>query len=613
MAVDNRLWIFSPLEDMTLVMFTPILILLAFAAAQYGAWMDGLLAFALVLAMAHYLPGMLRAYGDRALFRRFRTRLILAPIVLVSVTTWFAYRNLHAVLLLTALWGMWHWMMQSYGFARIYDAKSEASARMPAWLDQVICLLWFGMAAFVIHNDLPSYLTNYYESGGPFIPPAAFTWFIRTWTVVTVAATAYYIVQIARAVREGKKPNPLKFIFIIVTFAYLTYTNSVAQRPKMGLLMFESWHDIQYLAIVWFFNLSRTRKNPEAGSFIRFFFRPNLLMAAAYVGICLLFGTLTHAWSLFHNDVVIRVVASVVTSAALLHYYLDGFIWKIRETDTGDALGVRATSGRARWASLVPAWGLQALLWPLFIVPAVVFGAVESTGDVHEMQVYENVYDTFPDSVNSNYQIARQLQEDGRLREAKTHYEAALKRAPDMLPAHVFLGVLLADQQDPAGARPHFEQALKLDPRNTEVRNDLGIVLDELGDLPRAKAELERAVALDPKYPLAENNLGMVLAKMGDFAGARIHQERAVQLDPQFADAHYQLGKTMAKLGDLNGAASQLQESLRIDPEQHLAHNSLGEVLIKQGKIPEAKTHFEEALKIRPHYAVAEQNLASIQ
>ena len=502
---------------MTLVMFTPLLILVTFVAAQYGAWMDGLLAFALVLAMAHYLPGMLRAYGDRVLFRRFRIRLIAAPIFLTAATTWFAYRNLHAVLLLATLWGMWHWMMQSYGFARIYDAKSDVSARMPAWLDQMICLLWFGMAAFVLHNDLPSYLTNYYESGGALIPTSVFVWFIRGWAAVTVVATAYYVVQIIKSVREGNKPNPLKFVFIVVTFAYLTYTNSVAQRPKMGLLMFESWHDIQYLAIVWFFNLSRTQKNPEAGPFIRYFFRPSVLMAAAYVGVCLAFGMLTHAWSLFHNDVVVRIVASVVTSAALLHYYLDGFIWKIRETDTGEALGVGSGTGPTRWATLVPAWGRQALLWPLFVIPALIFGVLESNGAPRPMDVYEKVFDAFPDSSLANYQIARQLQEEGQLNEAKVHFERTLELVPDMLPAHVFLGVLLADQHDFAAARSHFEQALKVDPKNAEVHNDLGIVLDDSGDLPRAKTDLELAVTLDRKYALAENNLGMVLGKWESF------------------------------------------------------------------------------------------------
>ena len=37
-------------------------------------------------AMGHHLPGMIRAYGDRALFQRFRWRFICAPIFL----SWFA-------------------------------------------------------------------------------------------------------------------------------------------------------------------------------------------------------------------------------------------------------------------------------------------------------------------------------------------------------------------------------------------------------------------------------------------------------------------------------------------------------------------------------------------
>src|SRR5689334_12201110 len=99
----KRFWIFSPWQDMTFVLFTPLLILLTVALAQRGAWMDGLLTFALVLAMGHYLPGILRAYGDRALFRRFRLRLIIAPLFLTAVTTFFAYRSVHIVLLLAAI------------------------------------------------------------------------------------------------------------------------------------------------------------------------------------------------------------------------------------------------------------------------------------------------------------------------------------------------------------------------------------------------------------------------------------------------------------------------------------------------------------------------------
>src|SRR6266446_2456534 len=170
-------WILGPLQDMAFVLLTPLPILLTFAAAQRGGWVDGLVAFVLALAMAHYLPGIMRAYGDRALFQRFRVRLIVAPLFLTAATAWFAYLNLNFVFLLMGLWGAWHWMMQTYGFARIYDAKGSSSTRtkqtatrISSWLDQTICLLWFGMCVFVLNNDLPIYFTRFYESGGPPLP-----------------------------------------------------------------------------------------------------------------------------------------------------------------------------------------------------------------------------------------------------------------------------------------------------------------------------------------------------------------------------------------------------------------------------------------------------------
>jgi len=41
--------------------------------------------------MGHHLPGMIRAYGDRALFQRFKYRFIFAPIFLVVVCTAFFF------------------------------------------------------------------------------------------------------------------------------------------------------------------------------------------------------------------------------------------------------------------------------------------------------------------------------------------------------------------------------------------------------------------------------------------------------------------------------------------------------------------------------------------
>ena len=577
-----RYWIFSPVQDLAFVLGTPLLILGTFALAARGEWTNGLLAFALALATAHYFPGILRAYGDRALFRRFRLRLILAPIFLFSVTSTLAYLNLHIVLLLALLWGQWHWMMQIYGFARIYDAKARPEARTPSWLDRAICLMWFGMCVFVLNQDLPSFVTNFYQSGGPWVPTAFFAWFAGGWLVLTVVFTAMYLIQTIRSIRHGAVPNPLKFVFIAATFVYLSYTSGVVDRPLLGLALFESWHDIQYLAIVWMFNLNRTRQAPDAGSFIRFLFRPRVLLVLLYVGACLAFGSLTHAWSLFTDDRVIRVVVSLVTATGMLHYYMDSFIWRIREKETSQALGVQTSAGTGapRFGGYRPSLQLRhAALWLLFAIPAAVFFVVESKGNVApQLEIYENVVSAFPDSAMANYQIARELQDMGRFREATVHYERVLSLAPNMLTAHIFFGVLLSDQHDLTRARAHFERALSMESNNAEVHNNLAIILEEQGDLPNAKNHLERAVTLDPDYALAHSNLGMLLAK----------------------------------LADSKGAAEHLQKALKLDPEQYMAHNSFGELLLKEAKLDEAKSHFEQALKIDPDYGPAKKNLAAL-
>jgi tetratricopeptide (TPR) repeat protein len=516
-----------------------------FTAAQRGGWIDGLVAFALALAMAHYFPGILRAYGDRALFRRFRTRLILAPLFLMTTTALFAYLNLNFVFLLAGLWGAWHWMMQAYGFARIYDAKAEPAARMPARLDQMICLMWFGSSVFVLNDVFPLYVERFYESGGSVLPAAAFAWFTRAWFVVTIALTVFYAIRTFGKIRQGQWPNPLKLVLIATTFIYLRYTASLIDRPQVAWAMFESWHDIQYLAIVWVFNINRARQSPEAGPFIRFLFRPSAVLVLAYVAVCLIFGSLTHAWRLFENGAVVRVAASLVIGTALLHYYLDGFIWKIREPETREALGVGAPAKSDAGVLKSAGWVRHAALWLLFIVPGTLFFLMESRGSAGRppLQIYENLVETFPESAHARLQLGKELQDVGRLREARVHLEKTLELEPDLYEPVVRLGALLADQGDFAAAAPYFERAVEMKPDDAEVQNNLGIVLDELGHLERAKAHLETALRLQADYALAHNNLGMVLVKLGKLSDARSHFEKALQIQPDYKSAKDNLEK----------------------------------------------------------------------
>jgi len=579
-------WAFGPLHDLTFVLLTPLAILSAFIVAGKVGWVDGLVVFALASAMGHYLPGILRAYGDRALFRRYRTRLIAAPLFLFGSTLLLAWFNYNFVFLLVGIWGAWHWTMQVYGFARIYDAKSGPKGTTPPLLERAVCILWFGMCVFVLNDVLQVYLTDFYRSGGEVLTAESVRWFTQAWLWATVAVTAGYAIHSVMVLRSGGRPNPLKFIFIVITFFYLKYTASQIDRPVVGYAMFEMWHDIQYLSIVWIFNLARARKNPEAGGFIRFLFRPRAVLALSYIALCLGFGALAHAWHLFEDATWIRLAAAIVPGTAMLHYYLDGFIWRIREPETRAALGVDVSSPARQFENApvrafhIPDPVRHALLWLLLVVPGAFLLMMESKGsEVRQpLYVYQDLVETFPDSSHAHFELGRVLQDMGRLREAKEHFDRSLVLSPNDYLTLTRLGALLADQGDLKGARMTFERAIGIDSTNAEVQNNLGIVLDELGELPEARLHLERALKIDPEYALAHGNLGIVLGR----------------------------------IGDLDGAVNHLERSLKIDPLQPSMHNSLGEVLLKLGRTDDARMHFEQALRLAPDFGKAQRNLDRI-
>jgi hypothetical protein len=146
-AARPKLWILSSWRDLILYVGTPFLLIPAFALAQ-AKWspQDIYLFVAAFGAMGHHLPGMIRAYGDRALFERFKWRFIFAPLFLLVTCIAFFWWDLKGILLIVFVWGVWHGLMQTYGFCRIYDAKTGTFDALTRRLDFAMCLIWFTTA-----------------------------------------------------------------------------------------------------------------------------------------------------------------------------------------------------------------------------------------------------------------------------------------------------------------------------------------------------------------------------------------------------------------------------------------------------------------------------------
>ena len=195
-------WIVAPAADLLLVICTPLVIVSLLTLAQWYFTPAQITSFAIVWAIGHHLPGMMRAYGDQVLFRRFRARFVVAPLLLVAVGVYSVATQSSAIPLGVGLWGWWHYLMQAYGFLRIYDGKARSIAPLTSWLDQAMCLAWFAGAVVLTDNGLFGFLNLFYKASGPVVSTELIAdvklGVLVTVIVVTAAFVLHGLVQMWR-------------------------------------------------------------------------------------------------------------------------------------------------------------------------------------------------------------------------------------------------------------------------------------------------------------------------------------------------------------------------------------------------------------------------------
>jgi tetratricopeptide (TPR) repeat protein len=220
-----------------------------------------------------------------------------------------------------------------------------------------------------------------------------------------------------------------------------------------------------------------------------------------------------------------------------------------------------------------------------------------------------------PDSAEARSDLASALaRTPGRLPEAIAEYQAAIRLLPNSAILHNNLGAALAQfpERLPEAIR-EYRAALRIDPDYAEAHNNLASALAQTPDgLPEATAEYQAALRVNPDYAEAHHNLGLTLAGIpGRLADAIAEYQAALSIRPDYAEAHYNLGIAFSKTGGrLPEAAAQFETALRLKPDYAEAHNNLGVTLSQMpGRLSEAIAHFQAALRIQPDYADAHYNL----
>ena len=167
------------------------------------------------------------------------------------------------------------------------------------------------------------------------------------------------------------------------------------------------------------------------------------------------------------------------------------------------------------------------------------------------------------------------LTEMGRLQEAMTQYDQALRIQPDYAEAYNDLGIALAKAGRVQEAAERFDSALQIKSDLADVHNNLGHALILLGRAPEAIGHYEQALRVKPNFADAHYNLGVALAQVGRVSEAIEHWKQAVQIQPDYADAHFNLGMGLEQAGKLQDAIRHYQQALRINPNLIPARDAL--------------------------------------
>ena len=608
-AAGRSRWLISPTWDSLLFIGAPILCIVTLLPLQMVLTSQELSVLLLTFfTFGHHLPGFIRAYGDRDLFGCYRSRFLLAPPLFFAAALLFDFRDLHGLLTLISLWDIWHVLMQHYGFMRIYDAKRGHISVWTSRMDWAVSISWYTTLIVYSPHYLLGLLQRAYGVGLPIIPPDVFTALKAGLTALTGVISVAYIAYTAYLWRRGQPVALQKVVMLGVFLAATFYLYVYVEDFLVGFAVWSAFHCLQYFGIVWWFNRNRVANRGAVTSFVKFLFRPYVMLAVLYSGLILAYGGINYAINFVSQEDWRRILAAFVVTSTLLHYYYDGFIWKVRQSQTREYMDIEpagaSSQGRLSVASsrkavkkLQPAnrGGLQALYLAAVIVA---LGALELSRTRDDLEVNRNLVALVPQAGEAHWAVGRTWRKQGNLDEAVKEFREAARLMPSSPSIHNTLGLVLKENGQLGEAIKQYGQALSL------LAGRTGRAAGSSGSPVLPKQQMESVTPAE-----IHSNLAVALMEKGDGDGAVQQFRLALEQSPSSGKIRTNFGWALLRLGRLDEAMEELERALAMDPTLDPARLSLGRILAEQGEKEEALRHLRAVLQsedVRLRRAAAE-------
>jgi tetratricopeptide (TPR) repeat protein len=317
------------------------------------------------------------------------------------------------------------------------------------------------------------------------------------------------------------------------SFVYLEFSG-------LSVTLFEIAHDVQYMAITWLYNCRRVTSNSDVDGFMRFVFRRGMVFL--YLGLIVAYGAIGIVPSLVQDGTVFAFFNAFILISTILHYYYDGFIWKVREKSTQAGLGVgeETVSSRAvqvgglahllKWSPLILFIGwlfatdlTDSSLSPeakgalrrsyeqqLSVSTVLPKGEDEQSWLYEEFDQAQKIAAAVPGDGNAQMRAAIMLANFGRKDEATELLEKLLTRRPSLADGHQMLGEIHLSRGNFDQAALCFQAAIA-HARTKRERTNANLKLAEVylnqKQFELAKAKTQEVLKDNPELKSSINDL----------------------------------------------------------------------------------------------------------
>jgi hypothetical protein len=255
---------------------------------------------------------------------------------------------------------------------------------------------------------------------------------------------------------------------------------------------------------------------------MKFLFRNSYGMMFLYTGMVIGYGLISIGSLKFSDEWLRSTLVGFVWASTILHFYFDGFIWKVREQSVRAGLGLN-TVHEKHHSSLTTSGAItHALKWTPFIVLTgwLVFselsgsvipeqgGSVRQWPEGVERSRLRNILQSVPGDLRTRRQLVTLLLSEGRVPEAVKLLNEGLQLEPSWIEGYLILGETCYRGGQLDQALKYYQAALSVDAPKKRIslaHFGLGQIYLLQNNRDQARREFQEALRLNTDFqPAAE-------------------------------------------------------------------------------------------------------------